>query len=152
MNASVENPWYPRVEETLVYDNATRNTTIITNTIKPPYPNTALLSMCLMLGCFFIAFFLRQFKNGTFLPGKVGYQRMWTLFIWSLNTYLFNTQLNVCVIYIYQVRRLIGDFGVPISMFLMIVLDYNIADTYTQVSSCDLDHHSFLLGFLNSTD
>lgn len=35
----------------------------------------------------------------------------------------------------YQVRRLIGDFGVPISMFLMIVLDYNIADTYTQVSS-----------------
>ncbi|XP_056900280.1 solute carrier family 4 member 1b (Diego blood group) isoform X1 [Takifugu flavidus] len=100
VNSSVENPWHPRVEETLIYDNATGNTTIIINTIKPPYPNTALLSMCLMLGCFFIAFFLRQFKNGTFLPGKV--------------------------------RRLIGDFGVPISMFLMIVLDYNIADTYTQ--------------------
>ena len=32
-----------------------------------------------------------------------------------------------------QVRRLIGDFGVPIAIFLMIVVDYNIDDTYTQV-------------------
>uniref|UniRef100_H3DNL1 Anion exchange protein n=1 Tax=Tetraodon nigroviridis TaxID=99883 RepID=H3DNL1_TETNG len=100
VNSSVENPWHPRVEERVIYDNTTGNMTIIINTIRPAYPNTALLSMCLMLGCFFIAYFLRQFKNGTFLPGKV--------------------------------RRLIGDFGVPISMFLMIVLDYNIADTYTQ--------------------
>ncbi|KAM6963783.1 solute carrier family 4 member 1b (Diego blood group) isoform 2-T2 [Tautogolabrus adspersus] len=100
LNTTIENPWHPRVEETVIYDNATGNTTIIVNTIKPPYPNTALLSMCLMFGCFFIAFFLRQFKNGTFLPGKV--------------------------------RRLIGDFGVPISIFLMVVLDYNIEDTYTQ--------------------
>ncbi|XP_041672398.1 solute carrier family 4 member 1b (Diego blood group) [Cheilinus undulatus] len=100
LNTTVENPWRPRVEETIFYDNATGNTTIIINTIKPPYPNTALLSMCLMLGCFFIAFFLRQFKNGTFLPGKI--------------------------------RRLIGDFGVPISIFLMVLVDYSIEDTYTQ--------------------
>lgn len=100
VNATLENPWHPRVEEMVLYDNATGNTTIIINTIKSPYPNTALLSMCLMLGCFFIAYFLRQFKNGTFLPGKV--------------------------------RRLIGDFGVPISIFLMILVDYNIEDTYTQ--------------------
>ncbi|KAM3592394.1 uncharacterized protein V6R79_017982 [Siganus canaliculatus] len=100
VNATIENPWHPRVEEMVLYDNATGNTTIIINTIKSPYPNTALLSMCLMLGCFFIAYFLRQFKNGTFLPGKV--------------------------------RRLIGDFGVPISIFLMILVDYNIEDTYTQ--------------------
>ncbi|XP_039991589.1 solute carrier family 4 member 1b (Diego blood group) [Xiphias gladius] len=100
LNASLENPWHPKVEETTIYDNATGNTTVVINTIKAPYPNTALLSMCLMLGCFFIAFFLRQFKNGTFLPGKV--------------------------------RRLIGDFGVPIAIFLMIVVDYNIEDTYTQ--------------------
>uniref|UniRef100_A0A096LQH4 Anion exchange protein n=1 Tax=Poecilia formosa TaxID=48698 RepID=A0A096LQH4_POEFO len=73
---------------------------VIESTVKPPYPNTALLSMCLMFGCFFIAFFLRQFKNGTFLPGNV--------------------------------RRLLGDFGVPIAIFLMIVVDYNIEDTYTQ--------------------
>ncbi|XP_063079216.1 solute carrier family 4 member 1a (Diego blood group) [Engraulis encrasicolus] len=33
------------------------------------YPNTALLSMCLMFGCFFIAYFLKQFKSGVFLPG-----------------------------------------------------------------------------------
>uniref|UniRef100_A0A665WJW4 Anion exchange protein n=1 Tax=Echeneis naucrates TaxID=173247 RepID=A0A665WJW4_ECHNA len=100
VNATVENPWHPKMVETIIYDNATGNKTVFIDTIKPPYPNTALLSMCLMLGCFFIAFFLRQFKNGTFLPGKV--------------------------------RRLIGDFGVPIAIFLMIVVDYNIEDTYTQ--------------------
>ncbi|XP_038591512.1 solute carrier family 4 member 1b (Diego blood group) [Micropterus salmoides] len=100
LNATLENPWHPKVEEMVIYDNATGNTTVTVNTIKPPYPNTALLSMCLMFGCFFIAFFLRQFKNGTFLPGKV--------------------------------RRLLGDFGVPISIFLMVVVDYNIDDTYTQ--------------------
>uniref|UniRef100_A0A3Q2EG23 Anion exchange protein n=1 Tax=Cyprinodon variegatus TaxID=28743 RepID=A0A3Q2EG23_CYPVA len=100
VNATLENPWYPRVEETTAYDNATGNITVVVNTVMTPYPNTALLSMCLMFGCFFIAYFLRQFKNGTFLPGNV--------------------------------RRLIGDFGVPIAIFLMIVADYNIEDTYTQ--------------------
>ncbi|XP_069011697.1 solute carrier family 4 member 1b (Diego blood group) [Embiotoca jacksoni] len=100
LNATIENPWHPKVDETVIYDNGTGNTTVIINTIKPPYPNTALLSMCLMLGCFFIAFFLRQFKNGTFLPGKV--------------------------------RRLLGDFGVPIAIFLMVLVDYNVEDTYTQ--------------------
>ncbi|XP_031699389.1 solute carrier family 4 member 1b (Diego blood group) [Anarrhichthys ocellatus] len=100
VNATLENPWHPKVEEVVMYDNNTGNTSVIVNTIKHAYPNTALLSMCLMLGCFFIAFFLRQFKNGTFLPGKV--------------------------------RRLLGDFGVPIAIFLMIVVDYTIDDTYTQ--------------------
>ncbi|PWA16705.1 hypothetical protein CCH79_00017510, partial [Gambusia affinis] len=100
VNATLENPWHPKVEWITTYDNKTGNTTVIENTVKPPYPNTALLSMCLMFGCFFIAFFLRQFKNGTFLPGNV--------------------------------RRLIGDFGVPIAIFLMVVADYNIEDTYTQ--------------------
>ncbi|XP_061562535.1 solute carrier family 4 member 1b (Diego blood group) isoform X1 [Phycodurus eques] len=100
LNASLENPWRPRVEQTVILDNVTGNTTVLVNTLTPPYPNTALLSMCLMLGCFFIAYFLRQFKNGTFLPGKV--------------------------------RRLLGDFGVPIAIFLMIVVDYIIGDTYTQ--------------------
>lgn len=31
----------------------------------------ALLSLVLMAGTFFLAFFLRQFKNSSFLPGKV---------------------------------------------------------------------------------
>ncbi|XP_010778844.1 solute carrier family 4 member 1b (Diego blood group) [Notothenia coriiceps] len=100
VNTTVENPWHPKVEEMAMYDNATGNTTVVVNIIKPSYPNTALLSMCLMLGCFFTAYFLRQFKNGTFLPGKV--------------------------------RRLLGDFGVPIAIFLMVLLDYNIDDTYTK--------------------
>lgn len=71
LNSSIEDPWHPIVEETVLFDNATGNKTVEIITIKPPYPNTALLSMCLMLGCFFIAYFLRQFKNGTFLPGRV---------------------------------------------------------------------------------
>ncbi|XP_075999106.1 solute carrier family 4 member 1a (Diego blood group) isoform X2 [Genypterus blacodes] len=71
-----------------------------TGTSKGPYPNTALLSMCLMLGCFFIAYFLRIFKNGHFLPGWL--------------------------------RRLIGDFGVPIAIFIMVGIDISITDTFTQ--------------------
>ncbi|NXE58017.1 B3AT protein, partial [Casuarius casuarius] len=63
-------------------------------------PNTALLSLVLMGGTFFLALFLRKFKNSAFLPGTV--------------------------------RRLIGDFGVPISIFVMTLIDYFIRDTYTQ--------------------
>ncbi|NXM74062.1 B3AT protein, partial [Serilophus lunatus] len=68
--------------------------------LNQPKPNTALLSLILMAGTFFLAFFLRKFKNSAFLPGKV--------------------------------RRLIGDFGVPISIFIMTLADFFIVDTYTQ--------------------
>lgn len=34
-------------------------------------PNTALLSLVLMFGTFFVAFFLRKFRNSRFLGGKV---------------------------------------------------------------------------------
>uniref|UniRef100_A0A2I3HK93 Anion exchange protein n=1 Tax=Nomascus leucogenys TaxID=61853 RepID=A0A2I3HK93_NOMLE len=64
-------------------------------------PNTALLSLILMLGTFFIAFFLRKFRNSRFLGGKA--------------------------------RRIIGDFGIPISILVMVLVDYSITDTYTQV-------------------
>ncbi|XP_024920459.1 solute carrier family 4 member 1a (Diego blood group) [Cynoglossus semilaevis] len=64
------------------------------------FPNTALLSMCLMFGCFGIALFLRGFKKGPYLPGVL--------------------------------RRLIGDFGVPIAIFVMVLVDLQIEDTYTQ--------------------
>ncbi|XP_035601840.1 solute carrier family 4 member 1b (Diego blood group) [Oncorhynchus keta] len=100
LNNTVEDPWHPVVIHNHLYDNSTGNTTTTVNILDRAYPNTALLSMCLMFGCFFIAFFLRQFKNGTFLPGKI--------------------------------RRLIGDFGVPIAIFLMCVVDINIEDAYTQ--------------------
>uniref|UniRef100_A0A4W4FK37 Anion exchange protein n=1 Tax=Electrophorus electricus TaxID=8005 RepID=A0A4W4FK37_ELEEL len=63
-------------------------------------PNTALLSLVLMLGTFFVAFFLRKFRNSRFLGGKV--------------------------------RRVIGDFGIPISILLSVIVDYCIPDTYTQ--------------------
>ncbi|XP_076602324.1 anion exchange protein 3 isoform X1 [Chaetodon auriga] len=63
-------------------------------------PNTALLSLVLMMGTFFVAFFLRKFRNSRFLGGKA--------------------------------RRIIGDFGIPISILLSVLLDYHITDTYTQ--------------------
>uniref|UniRef100_A0A3Q0T1K0 Anion exchange protein n=1 Tax=Amphilophus citrinellus TaxID=61819 RepID=A0A3Q0T1K0_AMPCI len=63
-------------------------------------PNTALLSLVLMAGTFFIAFYLRKFKNSAFFPGRV--------------------------------RRMIGDFGVPIAILIMVLVDYSIEDTYTQ--------------------
>ncbi|XP_035811058.1 anion exchange protein 2b isoform X4 [Amphiprion ocellaris] len=63
-------------------------------------PNTALLSLVLMAGTFFIAFYLRKFKNSAFFPGRF--------------------------------RRIIGDFGVPIAILIMVLIDYFIEDTYTQ--------------------
>ncbi|KAL0966869.1 hypothetical protein UPYG_G00301180 [Umbra pygmaea] len=63
-------------------------------------PNTALLTLVLMSGTFFIAYYLRKFKNSAFFPGKL--------------------------------RRMIGDFGVPISILIMVLVDYSVKDTYTQ--------------------
>uniref|UniRef100_A0A1A8ILL6 Anion exchange protein n=1 Tax=Nothobranchius kuhntae TaxID=321403 RepID=A0A1A8ILL6_NOTKU len=63
-------------------------------------PNTALLSLVLMAGTFFIAFYLRKFKNSAFFPGRF--------------------------------RRMIGDFGVPIAILIMVLVDYSIEDTFTQ--------------------
>ncbi|XP_061777706.1 anion exchange protein 2b isoform X2 [Nerophis ophidion] len=63
-------------------------------------PNTALFSLVLMAGTFFIAFYLRKFKNSAFFPGRL--------------------------------RRIIGDFGVPIAILIMVLVDYSVDDTYTQ--------------------
>ncbi|XP_038128957.1 anion exchange protein 3 isoform X2 [Cyprinodon tularosa] len=63
-------------------------------------PNTALLSLVLMMGTFFVAFFLRKFRNSRFLGGKA--------------------------------RRIIGDFGIPISILLSVLVDVSIPDTYTR--------------------
>ncbi|KAB0399292.1 hypothetical protein E2I00_003110, partial [Balaenoptera physalus] len=80
------------------------NGTALPPTEGPPgprnQPNTALLSLILMLGTFLIAFFLRKFRNSRFLGGKA--------------------------------RRIIGDFGIPISILVMVLVDYSITDTYTQ--------------------
>ncbi|XP_048869382.1 solute carrier family 4 member 1b (Diego blood group) isoform X7 [Brienomyrus brachyistius] len=94
LNTSAGNPLYAAP------NRHSGNASTLATLQERAYPNTALLSMCLMFGCFFIAYFLRQFKNGHFLPGKI--------------------------------RRLIGDFGVPIAIFLMIIVDISIQDVYTQ--------------------
>uniref|UniRef100_A0A8C2EXK1 Anion exchange protein n=1 Tax=Cyprinus carpio TaxID=7962 RepID=A0A8C2EXK1_CYPCA len=100
LNNTVEDPWHSVVNYQRLLDNATGNVSVVRSVQHRPYPNTALLSMCLMFGCFSIAYYLRMFKNGKFLPGKI--------------------------------RRLLGDFGVPIAIFLMVAVDINIEDTYTQ--------------------
>ncbi|KAF3846078.1 hypothetical protein F7725_003156 [Dissostichus mawsoni] len=99
LNDTLDNPFHIVVTERSVIDHH-GNLTIHEKEIERAYPNTALLSMCLMLGCFFIAYFLRHFKNGHYFPGPI--------------------------------RRLIGDFGVPIAIFFMIAIDISIADAYTQ--------------------
>lgn len=32
-----------------------------------------------------------------------------------------------------QLRRIIGDFGVPIAILIMVLVDYSVEDAYTQV-------------------
>jgi len=66
----------------------------------PPEPNTALLSMILMFGTFFIAYFLRIFRNSQFLGRNA--------------------------------RRALGDFGVPIAIVIMVLVDYSTGDTFTE--------------------
>ncbi|KAG8006759.1 Band 3 anion exchange protein, partial [Nibea albiflora] len=99
LNHSMDNPFHPVFKEHIEY-HPNGNVTFHQLEVERPYPNTALLSMCLMFGCFFIAYFLRHFKNGHYLPGPI--------------------------------RRLIGDFGVPIAIFFMIAVDISIEDAYTQ--------------------
>lgn len=99
LNASADDPFEMILElRNVTHDG--KNYTLQHHHRERAYPNTALLSMCLMFGCFFIAFFLRQFKNGVYFPGPL--------------------------------RRMIGDFGVPIAIFFMIAVDISIEDAYTQ--------------------
>lgn len=44
----------------------------------------------------------------------------------------FPLPASVCVL---QARRIIGDFGIPISILVMVLVDYTITDTYTQVGA-----------------
>ncbi|XP_056607836.1 solute carrier family 4 member 1a (Diego blood group) [Triplophysa dalaica] len=100
LNESAEDPFHSIIRvniTTLLEGNVTKHHEILE---ERAYPNTALLSMCLMFGCFFIAYYLRGFKTGVFLPGPI--------------------------------RRMIGDFGVPIAIFFMIAVDISISDAYTQ--------------------
>uniref|UniRef100_A0A3B4AGP4 Anion exchange protein n=1 Tax=Periophthalmus magnuspinnatus TaxID=409849 RepID=A0A3B4AGP4_9GOBI len=53
-------------------------------------PNTALLSLVLMMGTFFVAFFLRKFRNSRFLGGKV---IIWIISVLELS--LISTELKV---------------------------------------------------------
>ncbi|XP_034428709.1 anion exchange protein 2b isoform X5 [Hippoglossus hippoglossus] len=98
---------YCSLDNSTVGGTSMGNTTLVLSNSTSPVPlnvqgkpNTALLSLVLMAGTFFIAFFLRKFKNSAFFPGRL--------------------------------RRIIGDFGVPIAILIMVLVDYSIEDTYTQ--------------------
>ncbi|XP_051994752.1 band 3 anion exchange protein-like [Xyrauchen texanus] len=99
LNHTLEDPFHP-IKKTINLTHPDGNVTEHHEHVERAYPNTALLSMCLMFGCFSIAYYLRGFKTGVFLPGPI--------------------------------RRMIGDFGVPIAIFFMITVDICIKDAYTQ--------------------
>merc|ERR1719244_1664059 len=65
-----------------------------------PQPNTALLSFILMFGTFFIAYFLRNFRNSNFLGRTI--------------------------------RRALGDFGVPLAIVIMVLIDASFGETFTE--------------------
>ncbi|KAG1967514.1 anion exchange protein [Pimephales promelas] len=100
LNDTLEDPFHPVKKIVNITKVPGGNVTQGHELKERIYPNTALLSMCLMFGCFFIAMYLRGFKTSTFLPGPI--------------------------------RRMIGDFGVPIAIFFMIAVDICISDAYTQ--------------------
>ncbi|XP_078083953.1 anion exchange protein 3-like [Mustelus asterias] len=79
----------------------------LVNTPQQMQPNTALLSLVMMVGTFFLAFFMRKFRNSRFLGGRV--------------------------------RRIIGDFGIPISILIMVFVDIIITDTYTEKLNVPLE-------------
>jgi len=84
------------------YCNATEFADITNRTLANgkeapiPTPNVALLSTILMLGTFFIGYFLRIFRNSK---------------VFGRNA-----------------RRALGDFGVPIAIVIMVLLNYILAD------------------------
>lgn len=70
LNDTLEDPFHP-IKKVNITVHPDGNVTEHHEIIERAYPNTALLSMCLMFGCFFIALYLRGFKTSTFLPGPV---------------------------------------------------------------------------------
>ncbi|XP_078408811.1 anion exchange protein 3-like [Cetorhinus maximus] len=76
-------------------------------TTQQMQPNTALLSLVMMVGTFFIAYFMRKFRNSRFLGGKA--------------------------------RRIIGDFGIPISILVMVIVDIAVTDTHTEKLNVPLE-------------
>ena len=81
-------------------DNGTQYCEAVPYAERGPQPNTALLSAILMFGCFFIAYFLRLFRNSQYLGRNA--------------------------------RKAMGDFGVPIAIVIMVLIDYSAGDTYTE--------------------
>ena len=83
-------------------------------------PNTALLSAILMIGTFVIAYKLRAFKSGQFLGRSVSYNL-------DLNYTLAVITNPIFISFLNQARKALGDFGVPIAILIMFLVDYGIS-------------------------
>ena len=90
----------PCLEDILNPLGSSRNVTCALSEKPLVQPNTALMSMFLMLGTFFIAYFLRIFRTSHYF-GKTA-------------------------------RKAMGDFGVPIAIVIMVLIDFCAQDTYTE--------------------
>ncbi|XP_022257034.1 anion exchange protein 3-like [Limulus polyphemus] len=92
--------WFENTTDYRLLTNATSEDFPGSTGLPENQPNTALLSLIMMIGTFFIAYFLRQFRNSKFLGRNA--------------------------------RRALGDFGVPIAIVFMVIVDSLAQDTYTQ--------------------
>ncbi|XP_076327328.1 band 3 anion transport protein-like [Tachypleus tridentatus] len=92
--------WFENTTDYRLLTNVTSEDFPSSSELPINQPNTALLSLIMMIGTFFIAYFLRQFRNSKFLGRNA--------------------------------RRALGDFGVPIAIVFMVIVDSLAEDAYTQ--------------------
>ena len=89
-------------------------------------PNTALLSLILMFSTFTIAFTLRIFRNSQFLARHL---------LTPLVSHLLRatiSHLSASLSIFRSIRRALGDFGVPIAIVTMVLVDWSAGDTVTE--------------------
>ena len=89
-------------------------------------PNTALLSLILMFSTFTIAFTLRIFRNSQFLARHL---------LTPLVSHLLRatiSHLSASLSISRSIRRALGDFGVPIAIVTMVLVDWSAGDTVTE--------------------
>ncbi|KAM9789339.1 anion exchange protein 2a [Neosynchiropus ocellatus] len=94
-------------------------------------PNIALMSLLLMGGTFLMACYLRKFRNSSFFPGRVS-TTVYTCTCTCTRTRTRTRTRTLTLSVVLQLRRVIGDFGVPISILVMVLADVASGDTYTQ--------------------
>ena len=110
---------------------------VVYSVLSQVQPNTALLSLILMFSTFTIAFTLRIFRNSQFLARHLltSYSPIFNLsplvsdlLRATISTSSLLTILSICR----SIRRALGDFGVPIAIVTMVLVDWSAGDTVTE--------------------